>query len=86
MVPNTSLIEYDGAEHFTDRDTIERDRKKSENLPSPQLRFATNHKVPSRGRIHGKTQLHRLVEDWFAEHGAHQREKPFALFSAIQSG
>ena len=71
-------VEYDGAEHFTDQETIGRDRKKSEicrHLNFDLLRITKCHLEDV---FMGKTQLQRLVEDWFAEHRA-QRKQQFAL-------
>ena len=34
----------------------------------------------------GKTQLQRLVEDWFAERGAQRKKTPVSLFPTISSG
>ena len=72
-------VEYDGVEHFTNQETIERDRKKSEicrHLNFDLLRITKCHLEDV---FMGKTQLQRLVEDWFAEHSALRKEQQFGL-------
>lgn len=76
-------VEYDGAEHFTDRETIGRDHKKTEicrHLKFDLLRITKCHLEVV---FLGKTQLRRLVEDWFAEHGSGQTKTPVSLFPTV---
>ena len=79
-------VEYDGAEHFTNQETIERDRKKSEicrHLNFDLLRITKCHLEDV---FMGKTQLQRLVEDWFAEHSAQGKKQQFALLPVAAGG
>ena len=79
-------VEYDGAEHFTDLETMERDRKKSgicRQLNFDLLRITKCHLEDV---FMGKTQLQHLVEDWFAEHSAQHKKQQFASLPVAANG
>ena len=79
-------VEYDGAEHFTDQETIERDRKKSEICRRLNFDLLRITKCHLEDVFMGKTQLQRLVEDWFAEHNVQRKKQQFALLPAVAHG
>ena len=72
-------VEYDGVEHFTNQETMERDRKKSEICRLLNFDLLRITKCHLEKVFMGKTQLQRLVEDWFKEHAAQRKQQQFAL-------
>jgi hypothetical protein len=61
-------VEYDGAEHFTDADTIQRDRKKSDVCRTLGFDLLRVTKCQLESVFLGRNQLQLLVERWFSEH------------------
>ena len=74
-------VEYDGVEHFTDQETIERDRKKSEICRHLNFDLLRVTKCHLEDVFMGKTQLQRLVEDWFVEHNKQPVRPRIAVLS-----
>ena len=72
-------IEYDGAEHFVQGDTIVRDRKKSEICRQLNFDLLRITKCQLENIFMGKTQLRILVDQWFAEHSPSQNKACLAL-------
>ena len=72
-------VEYDGAEHFVQGDTIVRDRKKSEICRKLNFDLLRITKCHLEDVFMGKTQLQFLVEGWLTEHSAQGRDTQFAL-------
>lgn len=72
-------VEYDGAEHFTDKDTIQRDRKKSEVCRALGFDLLRVTKCQLEAIFLGRNQLQLLVERWFAEHEGAQAGPKLAV-------
>ncbi len=61
-------VEYDGVEHFTDADTIQRDRKKKEVCRALGFDLLRVTKCQLEAVFLGRNQLQLLVERWFNAH------------------
>ncbi len=61
-------VEYDGSEHFTDENTIQRDRKKSDVCRALGFDLLRITKCQLEAVFLGRNQLQLLVERWFLEH------------------
>lgn len=72
-------VEYDGAEHFTDADTIARDRKKTEVCRALGFDLLRVTKCQLEAVFLGRNQLQLLVERWFEAHVATQAAPKLAL-------
>ncbi len=72
-------VEYDGAEHFTDMDTIQRDRKKSDVCRALGFDLLRVTKCQLEAVFLGRNQLQLLVERWFSEHEGVQAAPKLAV-------
>ena len=67
-------VEYDGAQHFTDVDTIRRDRKKADVCRALGFDLLCVTKYQLEDVFLGRNQLQLLVERWFIEHNPQPTE------------
>lgn len=74
-------VEYDGAEHFTDADTIQRDRKKTEVCRALGFDLLRVTKCQLETVFLGRNQLQLLVERWFNENAGVQAAPKLAVVS-----
>lgn len=74
-------VEYDGAEHFTDADTIQRDRKKTEICRALGFDLLRVTKCQLEAVFLGRNQLQLLVERWFNEHAIPKAAPKLAVVS-----
>lgn len=74
-------VEYDGAEHFTDADTIQRDRKKTDVCRALEFDLLRVTKCQLEAVFLGRNQLQLLVERWFNEHAGSQAAPKLAMVS-----
>lgn len=72
-------VEYDGAEHFTDADTIQRDRKKTDVCRALGFDLLRVTKCQLEAVFLGRNQLQLLVERWFNEHAGSQAAPKLAV-------
>ena len=72
-------VEYDGAEHFTDADTIQRDHKKTEVCRMLGFDLLRVTKCQLEAVFLGRNQLQLLVERWFNDHATPQAAPKLAL-------
>ena len=74
-------VEYDGAEHFTDAETIQRDHKKTEVCRALGFDLLRVTKCQLEAVFLGRNQLELLVERWFNEHAASQAAPKLAVIT-----
>jgi hypothetical protein len=72
-------VEYDGAGHFTDIETIQRDRKKTDVCRALGFDLLRVTKCQLEAVFLGRNQLHLLVERWFDEHAGVQAPPMLAV-------